>query len=258
VSDALDGLTVVVTRPAAQASGFIERLRAAGATCIASPALQIETLELPPSTLARLRQRRWDWAIFTSANAVATAFARIAPPLACRHAAVGRATARALEQAGVEVEARPESATSEGMLELPDFADLDGRGVLIVKGTGGRELLRQRLQDRGAEVLELETYRRVPVPPPATAAADLHAALEAGRSLAVTVTSAEILQSLLDHVPAADDSLLRRQTLVVPGSRVAAAATRLGWQGPVLEAATAEDEAMFQALLLSRGVPPAA
>jgi uroporphyrinogen-III synthase len=259
VSGALDGLTVVVTRPAAQAGRFIELVRAAGAVCIASPALQIEALALSETTLARLRQRRWDWAVFTSTNAVVALFERIPPPLATRHAAVGRATARALEQAGVTVDARPGSATSEGLLGLPGFADLAGRGVLIVKGAGGRELLRQSLQERGAEVLELETYRRVPVPPPAAAAAELRTALEAGRRMVVTATSVEILQSLLDHVPSADEAGLRWQTLVVPGARVAAAATHLGWRGPVVQAATAEDDAMLEALFpLARGAPPAA
>lgn len=259
MTHAPDGLTVVVTRPAAQSARFIELARAAGAECIAYPTLQIEPLSLPVTTLAQLRSRRWHWAIFTSANAVGTLFQHIAPPLAAQYAAVGRATARALELAGVHVDARPASATSEGVLALPEFADLTGCGVVIVKGAGGRELLREALHSRGAHVLELETYRRVPVQPTATMATDLHAALMTDKPLVVTVTSAEILQSLLDHVPAADDTALRRRPLVVPGARVAAAAAQLGWQGPIVQAATAEDDAMMQATLsVVRGTLPAA
>ena len=262
MSRALDGMTVVVTRPAAQSGRFIELARASGATCIAYPTLQIEPLALAPQTLALLRGRSWDWAIFTSANAVAACFANLAAPLALSHAAVGRATARALEQAGVTVAARPDNATSEGVLELPAFADMTGSGVLLVKGSGGRELLAAALRARGADVLELEVYRRFTVPPDTAAATALHAAL-AGASgcsvVVVAVTSAEILRSLLDHVASADAAALRRCPLVVPGARVAAEAVRQGWTGPVVLSSTAEDEAMVQALSqLAGGSLPAA
>jgi uroporphyrinogen-III synthase len=262
VSRALDGMTVVVTRPAAQSGRFIELAQAAGASCIAYPTLQIEPLALSPQTLALLRGRNWDWAIFTSANAVAACRASLTTPLALNHAAVGRATARALEQWGVPVAARPDGATSEDMLELPAFADVAGRGVLLVKGSGGRELLAAALRARGAEVLELEMYRRCSVPPDAAAATALHAALAGARqgsAVVVTATSAEILRSLLDHVAAADATDLRRCPLVVPGARVAAAAASQGWTGPVVQSSTAEDEAMVQALSrLAGGALPAA
>lgn len=259
----LDGMTVVVTRPAAQSGRFIELARASGATCIAYPTLQVEPLALAPQTLARLRGRNWDWAIFTSVNAVAACLASLAPPLAVSHAAVGRATARALEQAGVTVAARPDSATSEGVLALPEFADVAGRGVLLVKGSGGRELLAASLRARGADVLELEVYRRFAVPPDTAAATALHAALAQqadGPAVVVTVTSAEILRSLLAHVASAEDAAkLRRCPLIVPGARVAAEAVLQGWTGPVVQSSTAEDEAMVQALSqLAGGSQPAA
>jgi uroporphyrinogen-III synthase len=261
VNRALDGMTVVVTRPAAQSGRFIELVRASGATCIAYPTLQIEPLALSPQTLTRLRGRHWNWAIFTSANAVSACLASLAPPLALSHAAIGRATARALEQAGVTVAARPDSATSEGVLEHPAFADLAGSGVLLVKGSGGRELLATALRARGADVLELEVYRRFAITPDTAAATALHAALAQADASAVvvTVTSAEILHSLLEHIASTDALNLRRCPLIVPGARVAAEAVRHGWTGPVVQSSTAEDEAMVAALSqLARGSLPAA
>lgn len=255
----LDGVTIVVTRPAAQASQFIELARAAGAACIAYPTLQINRIALDDATRARLHRRAWDWAIFTSANAVAAALEQCPAPLAARHAAVGRATARTLEQLGVKVDARPESANSEGLLELPEFAALAGRGVLLVKGSGGRALLRDALRARGADVLELEVYRRSVTAPTAAARAQLHVALTNADPLVVAVTSAEVLQSLLDHVAGDDKARLRSRMLLVPGPRVAAAAAHLGWTGPVVAAATAEDETMLAALkgLAAGHEPPA-
>jgi uroporphyrinogen-III synthase len=260
VKRTLDGVTVVVTRPAAQAARFIELATAAGATCLAYPTLLIEPLALAPATLAQLQERRWDWAIFTSTNAVSLAFANLARPLAAKHAAVGRATARALEQAGVTVDARPENATSEGLLALPEFAQLADRSVLLVKGAGGRDLLPTELRIRGATVLELEVYRRVVAAPAEAAAAALHAAFDSGRRMLVTVTSAEILRALLEGVDTVDAARLREQPLVVPGSRVALEALRQGWTGPLTHAATAEDEAMLAALAraVAAGPSPAA
>jgi uroporphyrinogen-III synthase len=260
VKRTLDGVTVVVTRPAAQAARFIELATAAGATCLAYPTLLIEPLALSPETLAQLQQRRWDWAIFTSTNAVSLAFANLARPPAAQHAAIGRATARALEQAGVNVDARPENATSEGLLALPEFAQLAGGNVLLVKGAGGRDLLPTELRLRGATVLELEVYRRVVAEPAPAAAAALHEALDDGRRVIVTVTSAEILRALLDGVATADAARLREQPLVVPGSRVALEAMRQGWTGPLTHAATAEDAAMIAALAraVTAGPAPAA
>ena len=255
----LDGVTIVVTRPAAQASRFLELARVAGATCIPYPTLQIDRIALDDATRAHLQSRAWDWAIFTSANAVESALEQCPAPLAAQHAAVGRATARALERHGVKVDGRPESANSEGLLELPEFAELAGRGVLLVKGRGGRELLRDALRARGAEVLELEVYRRSVTAPTAAAAAQLHDALACASPLVVVVTSAEVLQSLLEHVAGDDETRLRSRTLLVPGPRVAAAGVRLGWTGPVVAAATAEDEAMLAALggLAAGPKPPA-
>ena len=255
----LDGVTIVVTRPAAQASRFLELARAAGAACVPYPTLQIGPIALDDATCAHLKSRAWDWAIFTSANAVESALEQCPAPLAARHAAVGRATARALEQHGIKVDACPESANSEGLLELPELAALAGRGVLLVKGSGGRELLRDALRARGADVLELAVYRRSVAAPTAEAAAQLHAALTSAGPLVVAVTSAEVLQSLLEHVASDDAARLRSRTLLVPGPRVAAAGARLGWTGPVVAAATAEDEAMLAALtgLAAGSRPPA-
>jgi uroporphyrinogen-III synthase len=255
----LDGVTIVVTRPAAQAGRFLELARAAGAACIPYPTLQIDRIALGDATRALLRRRAWDWAIFTSANAVESALQQCPTPLAARHAAVGRATARTLEQHGIKVDACPAGASSEGLLELPEFAALAGRGVLLVKGSGGRELLRDALRARGADVLELAVYRRSVTAPTAAAAAHLHDALTSTVPVVVVVTSVEVLQSLLDNVADDDQARLRSRTLLVPGPRVAAAGVRLGWTGPVVAAATADDEAMLAALggLAAGSRPPA-
>ncbi len=252
----LAGITLVVTRPAAQAGPFIELATAAGAACVAFPTLVIEPLVFDAATLARLRSGGWDWALFTSTNAVEHGWTAVAGSRVARCAAVGRATARALEARGRRVDARPESANSEGVLALPEFADVAGRRILIVKGSGGRDLLQHELVARGAQVLELAVYRRRLATPTPAALHELQRAL-AARGTWVAVTSTEVLEALLQLVVPESRADLPDSALLVPGARVAAAARRLGWRGPIVTSATAEDAAMLEALGLHLQGPPA-
>ena len=230
MNPALDGVTVVVTRPAAQSGRFIELARAAGATCIAYPTLQIEPLAIPPATLARLQAGRWDWAIFTSANAVAAAVALQAQPLAAKHAAVGRATARALEQPAWpwrRGQPTPHPKACSNSPSSPPASQV--RPCCSSRAAVAATCWRPTLRARGAEVVELEVYRRVAVAPEAGAAAALHDALARSGDprqprVVVTVTSAEILQSLL----AARAHGRRAQAATVPVAGAGPACRRRG------------------------------
>ena len=53
---------------------------------------------------------------------------------------------------------------------------------------------------------------------------------------------------VLHLVDVADAGRLVSRPLLLPGPRVAAVARRLDWRGPIVQAATAEDDAMLQAL----------
>jgi uroporphyrinogen-III synthase len=262
VSAALDGLTIVVTRPAAQATPFVDLATQAGARCIRFPTLDIERIPPPASTLDEVARTRWDWVIYTSTNAVEAASDALGGqlPAAPRSAAVGRATARALECRGIEVALRPPTADSEGLLASPDLLAVAGAHVLLIKGVGGRDVLRETLASRGAQVRQLEVYRRKRCEPTRDARAHLHAALvdRDGRCV-VAVTSAEVLEALLQLVDAVDSERLRSRPLLLPGQRVAATARRLGWSGPIVQAATAEDDAMLRAVeqfAATRPAPP--
>ena len=74
----LRGLHIVVTRPAGQADGLIERLETLGATVLHAPTIRIAD---PPSYTALDAALRhlpsYDWIVWTSANGVARTFARL-------------------------------------------------------------------------------------------------------------------------------------------------------------------------------------
>lgn len=244
----LAGLAVVVTRPARQAAHFIQMLRDHGATAVEFPTLAIEPVMLDAATRRALARDTFDWVVYTSANAVEHSLPQLGKPTSAQVGAIGRATARALADAGIQVHALPVSgADSEGLLAHPGLAEARGQRILIVKGIGGRDALRTGLASRGALVTTAEVYRRARPAPSEQALEDLGRAQDAGTAVA-TVTSAEVLESLLELAPEARYRWLRDAPLLVPGERVAAEARRLGWRGPLVVARSAEDEAMFAAL----------
>lgn len=252
------GVTVVVTRPRAQAARFATLVSEAGARPLLLPALEIEAVELDAEARARCAPDAFDWTIYTSANAVESSLRQLPRPTRTRIAAVGRGTARALTAQGLVVDAVPtHSADSEGLLALEPFASVAGQRILILKGEGGRTLLREELTRRGAAVVTGDLYRRVPAVPDPVAIADLEQALESA-AVVVAVTSAESLAALLATVSDARLPRLRDATLLVPGERVAAAARTQGWRGPLQVAASAEDAAMAVPLFeaVSIGLPP--
>jgi uroporphyrinogen-III synthase len=253
VTGPLTGVVVVITRPAAQAARFAALATAAGGAPLLFPTLAIDPLELDAQARERLVPDRHDWTIYTSANAVEHSLSQLPRPQATRIAAVGKGTARALQQQGVAVHALPATtADSEGLLQLDCFADLRGQRVLILKGRGGRTLLREELARRGAEVTLGDVYERRRARPDPAALEALRGACVRGRTV-VAATSAEVLAGLLELAP--DDRCpgLRDVPLVIPGERVAASARELGWRGPVVRATSAEDAAMLEAVVTAAG-----
>ena len=68
---------------------------------------------------------------------------------------------------------------SEGLLALPELANVAGNRIVIFRGAGGRELLHSMLAARGARVEQIECYRRAR---PVTDAAGLIEAWRDGAS----------------------------------------------------------------------------
>ena len=223
----LAGVGVVITRPRAAAETLAATLAAAGARPFVFPALAIE----PPAdagaldaSLAQLAE--CDVAIFVSQNAVEQglpAARRRGPwPSGARVAAVGEATAQALRNSGfAEVISPVGRHDSESLLALDPLKAVGGRKILIFRGEGGRELIRETLESRGASVTYVECYRRVR---PAGDAAPLLAAWARGEIHAVGVLSAETLENFIAMIGSAGEAFLATTTLVVPHEAIAKAA----------------------------------
>ncbi|MES0873218.1 uroporphyrinogen-III C-methyltransferase [Sinimarinibacterium thermocellulolyticum] len=222
----LDGLRVLVTRPAEQAEPLCRLLERHGARVTRLPLQVIEPVRQGASAAARLQRQRQARAwIFTSVNAVRYARALDAGvwPTCI---AVGPATAAALRQAGIEEVITPaQRHDSDGVLALDLLHDVRDQDVVLVTGEGGRDAIETGLAARAARVTRVEVYRRVALPHTpealARACADVDAAV---------FTNGESLRLMFTRI--ADDARLRLLDLqlVVPSRRVVEQALELGFR----------------------------
>jgi uroporphyrinogen-III synthase len=252
MSGALAGRAVLVTRPPGMSTQLVALLRAEGGEAVLLPAIEI----LPPDDTAKLnaaidRLEGFDIAIFISPTAVAKANAAVRArrdwPARLRYAAVGGGTAAALREIGVaDVMAPQGRGDSEALAALPELAEVTGRRIVIFRGHGGREALRETLVARGAQVEYAECYRR------ALPRADVGPLMERwgqGGIDAASVTSAAGLENLLALLGAAGvwgPALLRATPVFVPHPRVGEAARNLGVERVIVTGAG--DQALAEAL----------
>jgi len=158
----LQGLRIVVTRATHQAEELAEPLRALDAHVILLPVIGIAPpLDPGPLHEAVEHASRYDWIIFTSANAV-YAFARQARPTANpRVATIGSATREAAESVGFSVGLMPEKYLAESLVEAFAGTNLGGSRILIPSAAVTRDVIPPALRKMGAHVDVVEAYRNV-------------------------------------------------------------------------------------------------
>lgn len=248
MSGPLAGRRIVVTRPRAQSAALARLIGDSGGDAILFPTIEItDPVDAGPARALLGRLEDFDLAVFISANAVERGLALLGRPwpATVRAAAVGPGTRRRLAESGVREVIAPEGrADSEALLALPAFASMAGRRVAIIRGEGGREMLREALQARGAAVEYAECYRRVR---PQADPAPLLSAWSRGAVHAVSVGSAEALANLQAMLGEPGARQVADTPLFVPHPRVADEARRLGFARVVV--AGAGDCEMLAALV---------
>jgi uroporphyrinogen-III synthase len=220
----LAGLGVVITRPRVAAEPLAEALEREGARTWIFPALAIEDISLSEETLEALDGLAGNsLAVFVSANAaqkgLELALERGPWPEGVEVAAVGDATASVLRNSGLRSVISPGGRQdSDGLLELSRLHRVKGENIIVFRGEGGRERLREVLEERGARVRYAECYRRVR---PKLDAAPLLEAWSRDEIHAVGVLSAETLVNFVEMMGEAGRAFLARTALVVPHEAIA-------------------------------------
>jgi uroporphyrinogen-III synthase len=239
----LQGIKVLVTRPRQRAGGLCELIEAAGGIPLQFAAIEItEPGNSASREYARQHINEFDIAIFISPTAVEKTLEFIGElPAGIRVSAIGSRTATTLQSRGLNIDIVPGGHDSEALLAHPRLqADqISGKKIVIFRGEGGRELLRNTLQARGAEVCCADMYQRTP---PVSARLLDHYLAETD---IIAVSSNEGLQNLYELVT--NKESITRHVLVVPGERAFTLATALEF-GKIIVAENATDEACLNAI----------
>ena len=262
----LSGLSILVTRPEHQADMFCLMLEQAGAKVYRFPVMAIESTTADDRfhhLFNHLAQQ--DIVIFTSSNAVRYALPWLKPylesaqtqltaTLPCSVAAIGKKTAQALQDAQIDVQLMPERHfNSESLLALPEMQTIKHKKILIIKGEGGRTLLRESLLAREANVEEIAVYRRV-LP---TYNNLMLKTLRSKKIDIITLTSVESSNNLMTLLHHQSIPWLSSATLVLGSPRIEQAIEKTHKKSsigskktqPVWIAKNPSDDAMFTALL---------
>ena len=258
------GLNIAVTRPARQNDALVQQLRALGANVMAIPLLAIEPLREPAQRQkidTQLRDlQNCHMAIFISQNAAEQVLQALAErnlnwPAHIQAFAIGSATTAFLAEHGITA-ISPLQMNSEGLLALPALQNVSeqsikGQRCIIFRGLGGRETLAQTLRERGADVNYCELYRRE-LPAEAVQQWMKWMGELQNTPALVCINSVETLQHLQTVAPRTTThdnfSLRGNLTLLVPGERVARAATAAGF-ARIVTANDATDNAMLDAII---------
>ena len=248
-------MRILVTRPAAQATLWVQALAQHGITAQALPLMAIAAAPDTAAVAAAWHQLpRYRVVMFVSANAVVQFFAQrpahMAWPAAVQAASPGPGTTRALKEAGVLtaqiVEPAPDSAQfdSEALWQTLRQQDWHHTSVLVVRGDGGRDWLANTWRAHGAQVDFVAAYSRVPPPWDASAQTLLVKALEEPASHLWFFSSSESIDHLMAHLARRSLTLPLHTRALATHPRIAQRAQTAGfttvWQSlPTLSAVVA-------------------
>ena len=229
----LDGLKVIITRPAGQGASTAAAVRAAGGTPVLLPMIAV----LPPDDLTAcddaVRHLNDVHALVcASTNAVHALFGRAralgVPPAswggitAC---AVGPKTAEARTGYGVPVAGVSAVATGAALGAMLGSMQVAGKRFLLPRGDRGREEIADALIAAGAEVVPLIVYRTVG--PDAATVAALREEMRSGERKALFFASPSAVEEFRGIWSAEEHERIVRTCMVIAiGSTTAAAAQR--------------------------------
>lgn len=201
-SGSLTGKRVLVTRTPEQSQGLIEGLIAQGAEPILIPCIEITALPIVSDDAAQVALSqidRFSWVIFTSVNAVEHAWKRLRHIgkdsrvfAHCRIAAMGQASATALETRGLIADCIPAQFTSAALAR--DLGSLlnNNDNILILGPKEPRPELATALAQLGAQVAQAPVYQTTQ---PSETAED------PGHLDAITLCSPSAVKGLLGRLP---------------------------------------------------------
>ena len=249
----LKGVRVLIARPQDQSTTLVEQLQKLEAEVIQLPAIEIK----PTLQNASLKHHILNLDQYHHVIAISTYAAQLGLnwidkywpqlPVSIKWYAVGNKTASVLNKADIEVITTFQGNDSEALLNLPELAQPTNEKVLILRGVDGRELLKQTLEQRGAQVDYAELYQRAL---PQYTDSELDEALITFSPEIIITLSGETLHNLV-KLSQNRDINIKDKTVLVPSQRVADQARSLGFHNILIPDALNE-HSLIECLALSR------
>lgn len=219
---------VVVTRPRTHAVDLSGKLTALGAEVILLPVIDITPLADYSAPDEALRDMaRYDWVIFTSVKGVEAFWSRclqigIEPNgLIHKVAAVGPATAAALQSSGISPALVPQRYVAQGL--VGELGDVNGQRILLARAEQAPDALPDELRAKGALVDDVPVYRTIPVTPGSDALDELRQGIDI-----ITFASSSAVTSFVELVDLPEFDVLRLPTACL-GPITAATARNAGF-----------------------------
>ncbi|MBN7768563.1 uroporphyrinogen-III synthase [Marinobacter daepoensis] len=240
----LEGRRVLVCRPEPEGSRLAEAFRRAGAEVRLMPMMVREPLPETPEQRSVLQVLdNFSHVIAVSPYAARRLLDEIDHwwpqfPTGLQYYGVGAGTAAVFREHGLKPRMPAEGWTSEALLALPSLQNLSGEKVLLARGEHGRELIRQTLAQRGAQITTLALYRRsLPYYSPEQVQetfTDFHPEV-------VIALSGETLNNLVE-LGARHHLKLDPDLIVIPAQRVAEQALAMGFRKPFVPDSLSDDD----------------
>ncbi len=238
-------LNVLITRPEKSGRVLAQNLAQLGIPTLCQPMFDYQKTANSEQVRILLRSLPQPILIFVSTAAVEFAD-KIIPLKQWPHTnviTVGEATTMTVKKMGLAA-IFPQQQDSEGLLALPELNEVENQTIVIVRGNGGRELLAETLQQRGANVHYIESYQRIW----RTFEKNICQQWRIKQINCIVITSNALLESVVHLLDKSDDFWQNTCLWIVASKRIADNAKKLKLQN-VINANGASDQAITAALV---------
>lgn len=158
------GKRIAITRPIERSNEAVKLIKEHGGEVLVAPTLELVITNTQPLMDLCKDAVTLNWLIFTSPTAILSLF-KHCPDLndrlnkKCKIAVIGPRTAKYLEEYGLQADLIPIEYTAEGLLELFEDLDLDGKIIGLPRTLAARDVLPKGLEQMGARVRLVEAYK---------------------------------------------------------------------------------------------------
>lgn len=239
---------IVITRPKHQAESFAKNIQKVGGCLLHFPLIEITPFDDENTKKALNKLSNYDMIIFISSNAVEQCVKLAGTEILKNKTlvTVGKKTAQALVIHNLSVDFCPEKYfNSEALLAIEEFKEQSiGKKIAIIRGSSGRDYLKNNLIELGASVDYIDVYSRHC---PQQNLDKLKTAWQQGKLDVVLLTSASSTASFFEL--AKNEDWVNKLTLLIGSSRMQHEIPTQ-FKGKILIADDPSDETLFKKLTL--------